>query len=62
MFLYLDTSSLVKLFIEERHSDRVREWLDAVDVVLTCRVAYAEAASAFSRRRREGGITQADYR
>ena len=62
MFLYLDTSSLVKLFIEERHSDRVREWLNAVDVVLTCRVAYAEAVSAFSRRRREGGITQADYR
>lgn len=62
MLLYLDTSSLVKLFIEEKHSDRVREWVDAVDVVLTCRVAYAEAVAAFSRRHREGGLKQADYR
>ena len=62
MLLYLDTSSLVKLFIEEQHSDRVREWADAVDVVLTCRVAYAEAVSAFSRRHREGGLRPADYR
>jgi|SRR5579859_5020738 len=62
MLLYLDTSSLVKLFIEEQHSDRVREWADAVDVVLTCRVAYAEAVSAFSRRRREGELRPADYR
>jgi predicted nucleic acid-binding protein len=62
MLLYLDTSSLVKMFIEEKHSDRVREWADAVDVVLTCRVAYAEAVAAFSRRHREGGLTGADYR
>ena len=62
MLLYLDTSSLVKLFIEEKYSERVREWVDAVDVVLTCRVAYAEAAAAFSRRHREGGLKQADYR
>ena len=47
MLLYLDTSSLVKLFIEEKYSERVREWVDAVDAVLTCRVAYAEAAAAF---------------
>jgi predicted nucleic acid-binding protein len=62
MLLYLDTSALVKLFIEERYSGRVREWVDAVDVVLTCRVAYAEAVAAFSRRHREGDLRQADYR
>ena len=62
MLLYLDTSGLVKLFIEEKYSDRVREWVDAVDVVLTCRVAYAEAAAAFSRRHRQGSLKQADYR
>jgi len=62
MLLYLDTSALVKLFIEERYSVRVREWVDAVDVVLTCRVAYAEAVAAFSRRYREGALRQTDYR
>jgi len=59
MLLYLDTSALVKLFIEERYSGRVREWVDAVDVVLTCRVAYAEAVagdfdSAFVLRKAAG--------
>lgn len=62
MLLYLDTSALVKLFIEERYSGRVREWVDAVDIVLTCRVAYAEAVAAFSRRHCEGVLKQTDYR
>jgi predicted nucleic acid-binding protein len=62
VLLYLDTSSMVKLFIEEQHSRKVHEWVDAVDVVLTCRVAYAEAVSAFSRRRREGALALAEYR
>ena len=62
MLLYLDTSSLVKLFIEEAHSNQVRSWVDAVDFVLTCRVAYAEAVAAFSRRHSEGTLKPADYR
>jgi len=60
--LYLDSSSLVKLFIEERHSAQVREWTDAAAAVLTCRVAYPEAVAAFSRRNREGGLRHAEYR
>lgn len=62
MLLYLDTSSLVKLFIEERYSDTVREWTEAAEAVLTCRVAYPEALSAFRRRRTEGAIRIGDYR
>jgi predicted nucleic acid-binding protein len=40
VILYLDTSSLVKLYVEEMHSDKVREWLEEAELVATCRVAY----------------------
>jgi len=62
VLLYLDTSSLVKLFIEEAFSEAVREWTEAAEAVLTCRVAYPEALSAFRRRRHEGAIRVEDYR
>jgi hypothetical protein len=40
MMLYLDTSSLVKLYIEEPSSDEVRRWVqDATTLVSSC-VAY----------------------
>jgi predicted nucleic acid-binding protein len=37
MILYLDTSSLVKLYIEEIYSERVREWADDAEILATCR-------------------------
>jgi len=54
MILYLDTSSIVKLYVEEDHSRSVREWLEDADVVATCRVAFPEAFSAMNRRFRAG--------
>lgn len=62
MLLYLDTSSLVKIFVEEEFSDPIRDWVAAAEAVLTCRVAYPEALSAFRRRRQEGGIKADEYR
>ena len=59
MTLYLDTSSLVKLYVEEPGSDDVADLVDAADVVATSVVAYAEARAAFARLRREGGLTPA---
>lgn len=35
MILYLDTSALVKLYVEEAHSDDVREWVDDAEIVAT---------------------------
>ena len=52
MILYLDTSALVKLYVEEAHTDDVRGWVDAAEIVATCRVAYPEAVSALNRRMR----------
>ncbi len=54
MTLYLDTSSLVKLYITETGSAAVRQLIDEATVVATSVVAYAEARAAFARLRREG--------
>ena len=56
MTVYLDTSSLVKLFIEEAGSDDVRA-LVAGATVASSVVAYPEARAAFARRRRERTLT-----
>lgn len=53
MILYLDTSSLVKLYVEEDGSEQVEREVDEVDRVATSRMTYAEARSAFARGRRE---------
>ncbi|MCP4654284.1 MAG: type II toxin-antitoxin system VapC family toxin [bacterium] len=58
MILYLDTSSLIKLFLEEAHSDLVHGWVEEAEVVCTSRVAYPEAMAALGRRRREGDLDE----
>jgi predicted nucleic acid-binding protein len=62
VILYLDTSSLVKLYVEEMHSDKVREWLEEAELVATCRVAYPETMSAFTRRFRNGDLLKNEYK
>ena len=61
MKLYLDTSALVKLYVTEDGSERVRSALDQADLVATAAIAYVEARSAFVRRRSEGGLSPAEY-
>jgi predicted nucleic acid-binding protein len=56
--LYLDTSALVKLYVDEADSRDTRTRVANADTVATSRVAYPEARAAFARRRREGGITK----
>ncbi len=62
MIIYLDTSSLVKLYVEEDYSDNVREWIEEAEIVATCRIAYPEAMSAFHRRFRSGDFLEDEYR
>ena len=57
MILYLDTSSLVKLYVDEDCSEIVREWVEEAEVVATSRVTYPEALSAFARRWNRGDLT-----
>ncbi|HEV2846488.1 MAG TPA: type II toxin-antitoxin system VapC family toxin [Thermoanaerobaculia bacterium] len=61
MILYLDTSSLVKLYLEEAHSELVREWVGAAEAIATSRVAYPEALSAFARRRAHGDLESSAF-
>jgi predicted nucleic acid-binding protein len=56
VILYLDTSSLVKAYLEEMYSDLVHEWVKEAACVATSRVAYAEALSAFARRHAQGDV------
>lgn len=62
MILYLDTSSLVKLYVEEAYSDMVKERVREAETVSTCRVAYPEAISAFNRRFNSGDLSESDYK
>jgi predicted nucleic acid-binding protein len=57
--LYLDTSSLVKLYVTEAGSDVVRQLVDGASVVATSVVAYAETRAALARLRREGALSAA---
>jgi uncharacterized protein len=58
MILYLDTSSLVKLYISESGSAEVAALVDRAQIVCTSVVAFPEARSAFARLHREGALTR----
>jgi predicted nucleic acid-binding protein len=53
MILYCDTSALLKLYIDEPGSDAVKAQVQAAEAVAVCRIAWAEAHAALSRRARE---------
>jgi predicted nucleic acid-binding protein len=59
--LYLDTSSLVKLYVEEVASDDVRDLVARAAVVATSIVAYPETRAAFARLRRSGDLSPARF-
>ncbi|MFC1580387.1 type II toxin-antitoxin system VapC family toxin [Thermodesulfobacteriota bacterium] len=62
MFLYLDTSSLVKLYVEEEDSEKVAEQTKISKVAATSIIAYTEARAAFARRFTEKAFTEKAYK
>jgi predicted nucleic acid-binding protein len=62
MIIYLDTSSLVKLYVEEDGSSEIAKLVSSADAVATSLIAYAEARAAFARRFREGAFSGRHYR
>jgi uncharacterized protein len=59
--LYLDTSSLVKLYVAEPDSDAVRRLVDQATLVATSGIAYPETRAALARRRRERALSPTAY-
>lgn len=62
MTLYLDTSALVKLYVEEDGASLVRRHVAHARLVATATIAYVEARAAFARRRRDGSFSAAQHR
>jgi len=60
--LYLDTSSLVKLYVAEPGSAEVRTLLNQAVIVATSGIAYPETRAALARRRRERALGLGAYR
>ncbi len=61
MILYLDTSSLLKLYLDEDHSDLVHTWAKGAEVLCTSRVTLPEAMAALARRWRLGDLDDASF-
>ena len=61
MILYLDSSALVKLYIQEPGSKEVKEQV-AARIVSTSRVSYVEARAGIARKFREGELTEEERR
>lgn len=61
MTLYLDTSSLVKLYVAESGSEAVRAHVDRATIVATSMIAYPETRAALARRRRERALRPAAF-
>ena len=62
MILYLDTSSLLKLYVEEAGTQEVQKRVENAEVVATSIIAYPEAHAALARRHREGALSRLEFK
>jgi len=61
VILYCDTSALIKRYVEEQGTDAMDSlWLASLRIA-TSVVAFAETAATFSRKLREGILTEKEY-
>jgi predicted nucleic acid-binding protein len=61
VILYLDTSSLVKFYVEEESSQTVRDEVSEATAVATSTIAYVEAQAAFATKHRDGDLSGQEY-
>lgn len=62
MIAYVDTSSLLKLLIDEPGSERAELIWDGADHVVSCRLALVESRAALAAAERGGRLTRAQHR
>ncbi|RMH36224.1 MAG: PIN domain-containing protein [Nitrospirae bacterium] len=60
--IYFDTSALIKLFVKEKGSEGALRLAQGQFPPVTAAIAYAEVYSGFNRRKREGYISDKQYR
>jgi predicted nucleic acid-binding protein len=58
---YMDSSALIKRFVEEKGSDHVRRMVEKEGPVATAKIAYAEIHSGLARKKREGLLSSGRY-
>lgn len=63
MIYYLDTSALIKRYLNETGSQWIRDLTEptAGHLFITSRLTTVEASSAFARRLHEGSVTPAEH-
>ena len=61
MRLYLDTSALIKLYVDEQDSSQVEHAVAQAETTATSLITYVETRAAFARRRRDGSLTVFQY-
>jgi len=58
MNLYIDTSAIIKLFIQEAYSDEIRSLVETADLVATGLITRAETAAGINRLTRMSVLNQ----
>lgn len=61
MILYLDTSALVKAYVNETYSKEILSLLKEAKIAASHFIAYVEANAAFSKISREKKLKEKDY-
>lgn len=61
MILFVDSSVLVKLYLEEQGSERMRQAVAHGNPVAASDLAFAEVHAAFARQSREGRILAPEF-
>ena len=59
--IYLDTSALIKRFVNEKGSALVESLVQGKGAVATAKIAYAEIFAGLTRKLREGNVSKPQY-
>jgi predicted nucleic acid-binding protein len=61
VILYLDTSALIKLYVDEKYSEQVRDAFANADLCVCHVIGYIEFYAAVARLHRESVLTDEEY-
>ena len=62
MTVYFDSSVLAKLYLDEPDSEEIEALARAATLIATSSIAYAEVCAAVARCRRDGRLSDVEYR